>query len=303
MENYLQEDSLFVLLGSIFAVYMAIRAWTKGAMELLWAVASWGAGISAGMLAYSHGPGILDRYAGLQIGGAMEYVVSGALAVVAFAIVRMIAKTILTQVFGPETTLGGWMYGASGGILSFIPTAAILLLIMMLVRMNGTIWEMNQVDKIARDPAVWTEQTYPDRLATVKWRNGVEGLPQGNVFLDFLDPVTPVARRNLVMLLLAGYHSPVLAKLQAHPSIETIANNAEVLELLENNPDIQTTIASEKSAIKYWELLRHREVRYVLSNDDLRRELSQLDMAAEIKAALIKTSTEKRIPWLKRIFS
>tara|TARA_R110002096_G_scaffold147671_16_gene307718 strand:- start:58610 stop:59527 length:918 start_codon:yes stop_codon:yes gene_type:complete len=301
--EFMAEDSIFVLIGTMFAIYMAIRSWTKGAMSLLWALSSWLAGGLAGWWACNNGLDLLRRYGDVNLNGNMTVVVSIGLAIITFSLVRLVTKACFLKVFGKDSFLGNWMYGGSGAVLSLLPTAAVLLLLALLVRVNGTMWELNEVDKISARAGQWSRENYPKTIAAVRWRNAVENLPKSQQILNTVDPITPVARRNLAHLLIASYHPSLAQQLRSHKDTREIAKHPAVMELYED-PEINTLIAGGMQYNKYFDILRHRRVRRTLKDyPDLRRELSQIDMADEIRAIITGTRSKKRLPWIERIFT
>ncbi|MEM1297133.1 MAG: hypothetical protein AAGH89_17335 [Verrucomicrobiota bacterium] len=297
------EDSLFVLIGTIFAVYMAIRSWTKGAMALLWALASWIAGGFAGWWVFNHGIDLLQRYGDVKLDSFMTTIVSGGMAVITFSLVRLVTKAFFEKVFGKDSFLGNWMYGGSGAVLSMLPTTAILLLLALLIRINGTMWELNEIDKISARAGQWTERSYPKTIAAVRWRNAVENLPKSQQILNAVDPITPVARRNLANLLIASYNGTLAQQLGNHKNTREIANHPAVTELY-SDPEIKVLIEGGMQYNKYFDILHHRRLRRTLQDyPDLRRELGSIDMADEIRTVITGSRRKKRLPWIERIFT
>ncbi len=300
--EFMAEDSLFVFLGTIFAIYMAIRAWTKGAMSFFWALASWGAGIAAGWWVFHHGLGILEHYTDITADGNKRMIASGGLAVVIFSLVRLLTKAVFNKVFSRESFLGSWMYGGGGAVLSLIPTGVILIVIALLIRMTGTMWELNEIDKISARGGQWTDRTYPSTIAIVRWRNSVEGLPQGQRILDMFDPFGTVARRNLAELLLACYSTALFEDLKAHPPTAEVANHPVVADLLQDE-EISEIVSGTREHDKYFDLLLHPRLKRDLREyPDLSKELQELDMADEIRVISTGEREKKRLPWLKRLF-
>lgn len=301
--EFMGEDSVFVLIAALFAGYMAVRAWTNGAMALLWALASWIAGGFAGWWVFNHGIDLLQRYGDVKLDSFMTTVVSGGMAVITFSLVRLVTKALFLKVFGKDSFLGNWMYGGSGAVLSLLPTTAICLLLALMIRINGTMWELNEIDKISAKAAQLERGNYPETIAAVRWRNAVENLPKSQQILNTVDPITPVARRNLANLMMASYNGLLAQQLRSHKATRDIANHPAVIDLYDD-PELQTLIAGGMQYNKYFDILRHRRLRQTLNDyPDLRRELSSLDMADEIRTIITGSRRKKRLPWVERIFS
>jgi len=303
MERFLGEDSIFVLVAAIFTLVMAVRAWRKGAMESIWSLASWGSGAGAGWWIYNHAPELLARYAEVNLHPGAAFVASVVMAIVTFAIVRKLAKTLLDRVFGPGTVLGGWMYGGTGSILSTLPSFALIVCIALSIRVSGTMMELNQIDRVTASREQWTAETYPDENLLARWRDAIEGLPKGELVLDFVDPVSTIPRRNLAAILLASFNPYLRTRLQEWPRTRQIANHRRVRELVERDLELNELIAGRSGDWKYFRLLRHPKLTEALQDDSLRRELSSLDASDEIRAILTGQPPRKRKRWLQRIFT
>ncbi len=302
-KEFMAEDSLFVLLSAILALFMAVRAWSKGAMAPLWALLSWGVGGAAGYWMFNNGIALMQRYADLNVAGKTTLITQSFLAILTFSLISLLSKALLKHIFSKDSLFGNWMYGAGGAVLSLLPTAAILLGIALLIRLNGTIWEMNEVDKVAARANQWTERSYPPTVAPVRWRNSVENLPKGRFVLDLVDPISAVPQRNLAHLILASYQATLADGLREHYPTREIANHPAVIELLED-PGLNQTVAGAMEFEKYFGLLYHEKIRRTLRDyPDLREELAKIDMADEVRVIATGSRAEKRLPWLERVFS
>jgi len=149
MEKCFGEDTALIVLAVMFMIFMAVRAWNRGAMEMLWTLLAWSGGGFTSALAFRHGPTLLTTYAGIKLDEGTTMVAGVICSVIAFAIVRGIIVWLIHRIFGPESQLEGWMYGGTGSIVSVLPSLGFLLLVALLVRGTGTMFELESIDRIA----------------------------------------------------------------------------------------------------------------------------------------------------------
>ncbi len=303
MERIWGEDTVFVLVGTLFTLWMAARAWKKGAMDLIWTITSWTGGAAAGFWTYHNGGKLLKDYAGLELGSGMAVLASFVLGVVVFAVVRAVSKQFFTKVFGPETAAGRWMFGGTGSILSTLPSLAVLIFLGLVIRTSGTLTELHQIDRVMKNQDLWSAATYPREPMPARWRNGVENLPHAEAVLDLFDPLSSVTRRNLAMILAGSYNPYLRQKLRQWPATARAASHPSVVYLVESNLEVTEILAGVKGDWKYLRLLKHETLREALRDKSLRRELSKMDAAGEIRAILTGQEPQPRKKWLQRIFS
>jgi uncharacterized membrane protein len=303
MGKFLGEDTVFVLLAAGFQIYLAVRAWRHGALEMLWTLLAWTGASFAAMFAFRHAPVLVAGYEGAELGPAKNLIVGVVAAVAAFAAVRYAIHWAVHKVFGPESHLGGWMYGGTGSVVSVLPGLVFLLLVALLLRATGTMFELESVDRISASRGVLDADNYPDTPPPTKWRNALEGLPQVAPVMDLFDPVATPARRNLAALLLASFNPSLRDRLRQSAVTGEVATHPVTVELVENAPDLAELIAGADGGFKYFRLLRHPKVEQALHDTSLRKSLEQVDVADEIKAILTGQSVPARKKWLERIFS
>ena len=301
MDRFLGEDSLFVIAGTLFTLMMAMRAWRKGAMESLWSLASWGGGATAGWWMYNSAPQLLDQYADVRLNQGAAFVASLVMAVLTFALVRKLARSLLDRVFGPGTLLGGWMYGGTGSILSTLPSFAMIVILALGIRVSGTMLELGQIDRLTSAHEKWTKENLPEENLLARWRDAIEGLPRGAAVLDLVDPVSTVPRRNLAAILLASFNPYVRSRLGDWPGMGEIASHPGVRQLVERDLELNELIAGQSAEWKYYRLLRHPKVTATLADDKLRRALTEVHAASELRALLTGQSPKRRLRWLERI--
>lgn len=298
MERFLGEDSFFVFAGSLFTLMMAIRAWRKGALDSIWSLASWGGGATSGWWMYNSAPQLLEKYADVHLNQGATFVASLIMAVLTFALVRKVARTVFDRIFGPDTFLGGWMYGGTGSILSMLPSFALILAFALGIRIAGSMVELGQIERLTATPEKWTPENLPEENLLARWRDAIEGLPRGAAVLDLVDPLSTVPRRNLVAVLLASFNPVVRDRLLTWPNTRTIANHPRVLELA---VELNGLSAEPSAEWKYYQLLRHPDVTAALCDEGLRKALTQMDAMDELRAMLTGQALKRRMRWLERI--
>jgi hypothetical protein len=303
METYLGEDSLLVVLAGLFVVFMAVRAWHHGALEMLWTVLSWSGGGAVSALAFRHGPNLLASQGGIPLDEGQRMVASVVFSVVAFAVTRGLIVWTIRRAFGPETKLGGWMYGGTGSIISVLPSLAFLLLVSLLIRGTGTMFELESVDRMSAAGTLEERARHAVIPGPTRWRNGMEGLPHVAAILDTFDPLSSPARRNLAALVLAGYHEGLRLQLRRSPITEAAAKHPLTVELTEHSPDLAALVAGTDGEFKYYRLLRHPKINQALADAELRNSLAQVDVADEIRALVSGKLLPPRKKWLEKIFS
>lgn len=301
MDRFLGEDSIFVIAGTLFTLVMAMRAWRKGAMDSLWSLASWGGGAAAGWWMYNSAPQLLSRYADVQLNQGAAFVASLVMAVLTFALVRKLARSVFDQVFGPGTALGGWMYGGTGSILSTLPSFAMIVIVALGIRVAGTMLELGQIDRLTSSREKWTKENLPEENLLARWRDAIEGLPRGAAVLDLVDPVSTIPRRNLAAVLLASFNPYVRGRMLDWPGMREIASDPGVRQLVERDLELNELIAGQAAEWKYYRLLRHPKVTQALADERLRRALLAVNAPSELRALLTGQTPKRRMRWLERI--
>lgn len=303
METYLGEDTLLVVMAAIFVIFVAFRAWHHGALEMVWTMLSWAGGASSAALAFRHGPDLLATFGDTQFDPGQKMIAGFLFSIGTFAAVRGLIVWLIRRVFGPESQLGGWMYGGTGSILSLLPSLTFLLLISLLIRGTGTMFELESVDRMSAAGSLAVRSKSAALPAPTKWRNGLEALPGLAAVLDTFDPVGTPARRNLAAIVLASYNEDMRVHLRRSPITELAAKHPITLELVEHSPDLAELISGTKGEFKYYRLLRHSKLNQALADTELRNSLAQMDVADEIRALVTGRSMPPRKKWLEKIFS
>jgi hypothetical protein len=303
MENYLGEDTLLLVMAAMFVIFMAVRAWHHGALEMVWTMLSWAGGASSAALAFRHGPDLLITYGGTELDPGQKMIAGFLFSIGTFAAVRGFIVWLIRRAFGPESKLGGWMYGGTGSILSLLPSLTFLLLLCLLIRGTGTMFELESVDRMSAAGGLEERAKYANVPAPTRWRNGLEGLPSIASVLDTFDPVATPARRNLAAIVLASYNEGMRVHLRRSPVTELAANHPITVELVEHSPDLMELVSGTKGEFKYYRLLRHPKLNQALADAELRNSLAQVDVADEIRALVTGRSMPPRKKWLEKIFS
>jgi hypothetical protein len=301
MERFLGEDSIFLFFGAMFTLVMAIRAWRRGALESIWSLASWTSGAASGWWIYNSAPQLLDRYADVRLGQGAAFVASLVMAVLTFALVRKLARTLLDRVFGPGTLLGGWMYGGTGSIVSTLPSFAVIVCLALVIRVSGTLLDLNQIDRLTASREKWTKDNLPEENLLARWRDAIEGLPKGAAVLDLVDPLSTVPRRNLAAVLLASFNPYVRTRLWEWPGMREIALHPRVRQMVDRDLELNELIAGQSAEWKYYRLLCHPTVTDALRDEGLRKALTEVDAMSELRALLSGQSPKRRLKWLERI--
>jgi len=297
----LETDSVLAIVAIIFAVLMAARAWQHGALSGIRALSGWVAGVAAGIWSLQNGNALLSEYTGVEIGPIAAFFTSIGLAVVMFALVRFLIRMFLNDVFGDQGPLAGYFRGPLGALVSLLPSSAFIIFFCLMLRWAGTNIELSQIDRAAAATVAMTEENYPKAHGMTHWRNAVERWPYAVPVLDYVDPVSGLAKRNLVAILLASNNSDIRLALRNRKSTSWIANHPGVVALVENDPELQRIV--EGGHAKYLRLLLHSRVQGALRDDKLREKLAEVDMPAEIKEIVTGSPLDKRKSWLQRIFS
>lgn len=298
----MQTDVMFSTLALAYILVMAMAAWTRGVLGAMKALFSWAAAVAAAIFMFKHGVGFYESSAGKQLPLWSTNVVSIVLAGVAFIVARIVGKWAFERVFGDEGPLFWMMKGPIGAALSLIPSCAMLLLISMMVRMTGSVYEVGQIAQITANQRPGSVSRLPDKPITTRWRDGVEVWPMSKWALDQLDPLTNVPQRNLAQLLMAAYEQPVRAEFRRRESTRTIIEHPNVVALLADE-ELRAIIKGESGSISPAGFLWNQKIREALKDRELRKQLSTLDMADEIESVLTGQEKPRNKSWLKKIFS
>ena len=303
LEKYFGEDTMLVILAIGFIVFIAIRSWKRGALEMLWTLLSWSGGSFAAGLAFRHLPTLINEHSSLHLDAGKSIVAGVICSVLTFAIVRSLIVSLIHRIFGPESHLGGWMYGGTGSIISILPSTAFILLVALLVRGTGTMFELESLDRIGAQMNLSARAGLAVIPTATRWRNSLEGLPHISSVLNLFDPVSTPARRNLAALIIAS-HDPTL-KLQLRRSGITSdsANHPITVELVDHSPDIAQLVSGSGGEFKYFRVLRNPKLDQALTDNTLRKSLEEIDVPDEIRALVTGRSVPPRKKWLEKIFS
>lgn len=297
----IQFDVLFSTLGLAFVLLMAMRAWRKGALSSIKRLFSWVAAIGAAVFMFKHGVGFYESGSGASVPGWLTGVVSCVMAVAAFALARLIGRWAFERTFGEEGPLAAVMKGPSGAVLSLIPSTLVLLLLSLMIRMTGSVYELDQINQMTQMSRVGSVTKLAAKPLFTRWRDGVEIWPKSKWALDQLDPLTSVANRNLAALVVASFVPEINAELRKREQTSWIANHPEVVKLVADE-DLKGLISGEAgmSAPKF---LLNVKLREALRDEELSRKLSKIDMADEIESILTGKDYPRNKTWLRKIFS
>ena len=294
---------MMVILAVGFVIFMAIRSWNRGALEMLWTLLSWSGGSFAAGMAFRHLPNLINQNTSFALDEGQSVVAGVIGAVVAFAFVRGFIVWLIHRIFGPESHLGGWMYGGTGSIISILPSCAFIILVALLMRATGTMFELESVDRIGAKTDLSKRADFATIPTATRWRNCLEGLPHTGAVLDLFDPVSTPARRNLAALLLASLDPTLRVQLRRSGITADCANHPLTLELVDHSPDLTELISGTAGEFKYFRLLRHPKLDQALADNTLRKSLEQIDVPDEIRALVTGRAAPPRKKWLEKIFS
>ena len=301
-EGGIQTDVMFSTLALAFIIVMAINAWMRGVLGTMKVLFSWAAAIAGAIFVYKHGVDFYEASSGKTLDIRVVHVFSVVLAAVGFIVARILGKWAFERVFGDEGPLHWMMRGPIGAALSLIPSAAMLLLISLLVRMTGSVYELAQIDQITANTRPGSVSSLPAKPLTTRWRDGVEIWPKSKWALDQIDPLTNVAQRNLALFLVASYEPGLKHALRRRSSTQTVANHPTVVALVED-PNMQKIISGDSGGLSPAGFLWNNKIREALHDRELRKLLNKQDMADEIESVLTGQESPRNKSWLKKIFS
>jgi hypothetical protein len=295
----IQTDVLFSMLALAFILLMGMMAWTRGTVGSLKSLFSWVAAFSLGIFIFKHGVGLYESWSGKVIPNWVAGVASLVLAVIA---ARILGKWSFERVFGEEGPLAWMMRGPMGAALSLIPSIAILILVSLMVRITGSVYELTQLNEMTRGLEPGAIVSLPEKPLSTRWRDGVEIWPKSKWALDQLDPLTSVANRNLAALVMTSFDPNLRRALRERPSTKPIVEHPEVTRLIDDKELIKM-ISAETGAVSPVKFLLSAKFRIALRDPGLKKMLEGLDMADEIESVLTGKEVPRDKSWLKKIFS
>lgn len=272
-----------------FVLLFFVRAWTNGVLPMYWGLGGIAAGLITGGLIFQILPNLMQLvlpkltlplgiYAAVAIGAGL----------VVYLIIRAILKGILGTVFNAESFLHRFTSGFLGGCLSLLPSIITVFLLGFALRTFGTLLEFRHLEKVTVEDQFYGPSNYPGWPKSAEYRDALERLPLAKPIYNPLDPISQIAKRNLVSLMITRKDlklsesltsDPDVAYISAHPEYEALTADAEVKRLL--------------AARKHVALLNYEPLRKSVLDKDFRSSLEALNLQLTVDEYF--TSEERAI--------
>ena len=266
--------SFTTLAIGLFAI-IAIIAFMRGVLRLIFGTVALGIGAVAAYFVYLNAPDYIDSPRGILVAS----IASGL--VIYIAARYLIINVLLRPFIGDRKG----SVGKVGALVSLIPAACLVFILASGFRLTGTVMEMEQIGNNLN--AADGEEMEDGWLA--HWRKAMDNDWLAKL-LEKIDPFVEKGQAALVNLLSSNRNesydeetdmlvdSPAVRKLQEDPEIRELINEGN-----------------------YVELMRHPKVREALEDADLADRIKSIDIPGRLEKALSSESSDDRPKVRKRI--
>lgn len=286
---------LFALLFVLLILVFARQAWHNGVLTQYWGILGLAGGIGAGYLFFQYSATLLERFApDYYLPLVPNIIASGVVGVIIYFIVRGVAKSILSSLFGEGSLLHGWTDGLRGAILSLIPSLVTVAILVSGIRVGGTLLELRHLEYICRGDVDFTAAEYPRWPVWTKWRDSVEGIPTLTTWLKPVDPVSRLRERRAVCLLVASEKPELLEFLQSDPATEPIFNSTALQDAMASD-----RIAALLGNFQHVTLIMHPLIHEIALDPEAAEALDKLDLQALIDGFMLAPERQQQIKQIK----
>jgi hypothetical protein len=274
MNSILSSEYGIGLISVAFVVFLAMRAWTHGALKMFWAIIGLALGATAGFFFFQNANPMISRFLpGRELSLNANLGCSVIVASVAYLIFRQLSKTVLQNLFGPDGFLSGWAEGFRGSVLSLVPSLLTVLVVGLALRMGGTLMELRSAEKICQRENDYNKVNYPGWSPLADLRDSFERLPYVTDIYSVIDPISRKPERQLALLLVTTKKDVLFEHLHSHPATAPIVNGP-LFQALMTDEAISKLLEDRKHAA----LLRHPQIVAAASNEVLAHLLSSVDL-------------------------
>jgi len=282
---------LFALLFILLIIIFARQAWSNGVLTQYWGILGLAGGIGAGYIFFQNSAAILERLAPDRYLPLMPNVIaSGVVGIIVYFITRGIVKSILSSVFGGDSSLQGLTDGMSGAVLSLVPSVITVVILASGIRLGGTLMELRHLEYICRPQVDFTTNKYPSWPFWAKWRDSVEEIPFLTTGLYPVDPISRVPERRIVDLLVASKKPDLLEFLQSDPATAAIFNSSTMQDVMTSDD-----IAILLNKFQHVTLIRHSMVEQAAYDPEVKEALEALDLQQLIDGFMLSPEKQERL--------
>ncbi len=282
---------LFAILFVLLILVFAHQAWHNGVLTQYWGILGLATGIGAGYLFFQYSAGLLERFApDYDLPLIPNVIASGVVGMVAYFIVRGIAKSILSSLFGEGSLLHGWTDGLRGAVLSLVPSLVTVAFLVSGIRVAGTLLELRHLENICRAEVDFTTAEYPRWPGWAKWRGSVEGIPALTTALKPVDPVSRIRERRVVALLVASEKPELLDFFQSDPTTAPIFNSTAFQDAMASG-DIDALLGN----FQHVTLILHPLVHEVALDPEAANALDNLNLQALVDGFMLAPERQQRL--------
>lgn len=282
---------LFAILFILLILLFARQAWHNGVLAQYWGILGLAVGLGAGYLFFRNSALILERLAPEYYLPLIPNVfASGAVGLVVYFIVRGIAKSMLSSMFGEDSLLNGWTDGFRGAVLSLVPSIVTVTILASGIRLGGTLLELRHLENICRPEVDFRTDKYPAWPVWASWRDSVEEIPFLLDGLDPLDPVSRVAERRVVDLLVASKKPDLLEFLRASPQTSAIFKSKGMQEVL-----VSKEITPLLAGYQHTSLITHPLIHQAAIDPDAQEALANLELQPLIDGFMLSPERQEKL--------
>lgn len=277
-------DLSFKTLAVALVILFAIKAFIKGVFRQIWGMVCLALGGVAGYFIFQNGSEwlshVIDHPSGNMVLGA-SILGGGAVWIGTKGIVHSIYNSLSEST--SDRTVTGRLVGA---VISLAPTAFLVWFIATVLRLSGSMAEMNHLDK-----AVHAENGTPAAEVGLVTRLRQE-IEQGwfGELLKKTDPFTTEAGHQLASLLVLYNDPDAWERLKAsYPEIAKLLDNENVQRVL-NDKQVRNSVAFSDHA----SLLLEPDVREAAKDPEVARQLTFLNIQETAEQVLYEPAPDQK---------
>ena len=267
--------SYTLALGAAAVVLLCfVRAWTSGVLPMYWGLGGLISGLITGGLIFQILPNVMQiALPKVQISLAVYGTLAVVSGLIAYAIIRTILKGILGTVFNTDSFLHRFTNGFLGACLSLLPSILAVFLIGFSLRTVGTLLEFRHLETVADESRQYGPTNYPGWPRTAEYRQALERLPMVKSIYNPLDPISQIAKRNLVSILIARKRGALAEALTTDPDVATLVAQP-LFESIKTDPVVLDLLAQRKHIA----LLNYAPLRKAVLDREFREALQEIEL-------------------------
>lgn len=224
-------DSVPILFALLIVIGFFLYAKSQGVVTILSSGVALIISAAAFLLVMKYLPSLASGFANIDFEWKTAAALAGGIAVVVLIVVRLIAGWVFKAMLGQDGPLHMMVDGIGGGILSLIPSLAVILFLFTCIRIAGTLHELNYAASLSRDEAAEMGGKIPPYPWTGRWRNSVESIPFVAMGLDWVDPFSNRRNRNAAAFVTMNQSSLLRSYLLSQPDSAELAEAKSLIDL------------------------------------------------------------------------